>query len=70
MCGALLLLWWWLPQLMDKVWGEGDQVQVIHPAAACIAGRPLVSKGTCLSITTIRGATCLVSTTLFVPKDS
>lgn len=29
---------------MDKVWGEGDQVQVIHPAAACIAGRPLVSK--------------------------
>lgn len=55
---------------MDKVWGEGDQVQVIHPAAACIAGRPLVSKGTCLSITTIRGATCLVSTTLFVPKDS
>lgn len=31
-------------QAMDEVWGEGDQVQVIHPAAACIAGRELVRK--------------------------
>jgi hypothetical protein len=30
-------------QAMDAVWGEGDQVQVIHPAAACIAGRAMVS---------------------------
>lgn len=34
----LFLLW----QAMDAVWGEGDQVQVIHPAAACIAGRSMV----------------------------
>lgn len=31
-------------QAMDAVWGEGDQVQVIHPAAACIAGRSMVSQ--------------------------
>lgn len=30
------------PQAMDAVWGQGDQVQVIHPAAACISGRALV----------------------------
>jgi hypothetical protein len=30
---------------MSAVWGEGEQVQVIHPGAACIAGRELVSLG-------------------------
>lgn len=29
-------------QAMEAVWGEGDQVQVIHPASACISGRALV----------------------------
>lgn len=26
-------------QAMNDIWGEGEQVQCIHPAAACIAGR-------------------------------
>jgi hypothetical protein len=30
---------------MEAVWGEGDQVQVIHPASACISGRALVREG-------------------------
>eukprot|EP00878_Enallax_costatus_P010002 GHUV01010440.1.p1 GENE.GHUV01010440.1~~GHUV01010440.1.p1 ORF type:complete len:214 (+),score=29.90 GHUV01010440.1:172-813(+) len=27
---------------MPRVWGQGDHVQVVHPGAACIAGRDLV----------------------------
>lgn len=27
---------------MDKVWGKGDHVQIVHPGSACIAGRELV----------------------------
>lgn len=29
-------------QGMDKVWGQGEHVQVIHPGGECIAGREMV----------------------------
>ena len=30
-------------QAMSEIWGSGEHVQCIHPAAGCIAGRESVS---------------------------
>ena len=30
-------------QEMEQIWGQGEYVQIIHPLAACISGRELVS---------------------------
>lgn len=35
---------------MEEAWGHGDQVQVVHPGAACIAGRDLVRANVCASM--------------------
>jgi hypothetical protein len=35
---STLRAWLWR-QAMNDVWGQGQHVQCIHPAAGCIAGR-------------------------------
>eukprot|EP00983_Pelagomonas_calceolata_P008220 268952-Pelagomonas_calceolata.AAC.2 len=32
-------------QGMDRIWGQGEHVQVIHPGGECIAGREMVGPG-------------------------
>lgn len=35
-------------QAMEEIWGYGEHIQCMHPAANCIAGRNLVSSVLCL----------------------
>lgn len=49
-----MLCCWRCLQEMDKVWGKGDHVQIVHPGSACIAGRELVRCAVSMHMTLCR----------------